>query len=57
MFVHQSGSLERPTIVFLHGNGAIGSMWKSRMEQLADFHCLAPDCPGFGQSRSEEMIS
>jgi pimeloyl-ACP methyl ester carboxylesterase len=57
MFVHESGSLEGPTIVFLHGNGANGSMWKSHMEQLADFHCLAPDFPGFGQSRSQEWIS
>ena len=57
MFIHESGSLGRPTIVFLHGNGANGSMWKSHMEQLADFHCLAPDFPGFGQSRSQEWIS
>ncbi|MGW8222857.1 MAG: alpha/beta fold hydrolase [Syntrophobacteria bacterium] len=57
MFVHESGSLEGPSIVFLHGNGANGSMWKSHMERLADFHCLAPDFPGFGQSRSEEWIS
>lgn len=42
MYIHESGSLGRPTIVFLHGNGANGRMWKSHMEQLADFHCLAP---------------
>lgn len=57
MFIHESGALGKPTIVFLHGNGANGSMWKSHMEDLADFHCLAPDFPGFGQSRSEEWIS
>jgi pimeloyl-ACP methyl ester carboxylesterase len=56
MFVHESGSLERPTIVFLQGNGANGSMWKSHMEQLTDFHCLAPGFPGFGQSRSAEIF-
>ena len=57
MFIHESGSLGRPTIVFLHGNGAIGGMWKSHMEVLADYHCLAPDFPGFGQSRNQEWIS
>lgn len=57
MFIHESGSLQSRAIVFLHGNGANGGMWKSHMEQLADFHCLAPDFPGFGQSRSKEWIS
>jgi pimeloyl-ACP methyl ester carboxylesterase len=57
MFIHESGSLGRPTIVFLHGNGANGSMWKYHMEVLTDFHCLAPDFPGFGQSGSQEWIS
>ena len=50
MFIHESGSPGSPAIVFLHGNGANGTMWKTHMEQLADFHCLAPDFPGFGQS-------
>lgn len=57
MFTHESGSLGRPTIVFLHGNGANGSMWKSHMEMLADYHCLAPDFPGFGRSGSQEWTS
>lgn len=57
MYIHESGSYGKPTIVFLHGNGANGNMWKSHMEQLSDFHCLAPDFPGFGQSGDQEWIS
>jgi pimeloyl-ACP methyl ester carboxylesterase len=57
MFIHESGSPERQTIVFLHGNGANGSMWKTHMAQLSDYHCFAPDFPGFGQSGDEEWIS
>jgi pimeloyl-ACP methyl ester carboxylesterase len=56
MFIHESGSLGNPTIVFLHGNGANGSMWQTHMEVLTEFHCLAPDFPGFGQSRDQEWI-
>lgn len=57
MFVHESGSTGSPTIVFLHGNGANGDMWQSHMDRLADYYCLAPDFPGFGQSRNEEWNS
>ena len=57
VFVYESGTIGRPTIVFLHGNGANGAMWKAHMEQLADFHCLAPDFPGFGQSNHQKWVS
>jgi len=32
-------------------------MWKSHMQRFTDYHCLAPDFPGFGQSNQEEWIS
>jgi pimeloyl-ACP methyl ester carboxylesterase len=32
-------------------------MWKTHMAHLADFHCLAPDFPGFGQSGESEWDS
>jgi len=57
MFVHESGSFDSPTIVFLHGNGTNGRMWKTHMEQLSEYHCLAPDFPGYGQSKDEEWVS
>lgn len=32
-------------------------MWDHQLEQLNDFHCLAPDLPGHGHSRSIEWQS
>ena len=57
MFVHESGSSGQPTVVFLHGNGANGTMWRAHMERLAGHHCLAPDLPGYGQSNRQEWVS
>jgi pimeloyl-ACP methyl ester carboxylesterase len=51
MFVHETGTPGAPAVVFLHGAGASGRMWRDHMARLGDrFHCLAPDLPGFGQS-------
>lgn len=47
----ESGTPGRPSVVFLHGVGSNGLMWRSAMEGLPDFHCLAPDLPGHGASR------
>jgi pimeloyl-ACP methyl ester carboxylesterase len=41
-----------PTIVFLHGGGVGWWMWLPVIQQLSDFHCLAPDQPEHGGSRS-----
>lgn len=57
MFVHESGTIDKPTIVFLHGNGANWTMWKSHMDRLDDYRCLAPDFPGYGQSNDQEWVS
>jgi pimeloyl-ACP methyl ester carboxylesterase len=49
--VRETGDAASPAIVFIHGGGPSGRMWRGHMELLADrFHCLAPDLPGFGQS-------
>ena len=51
MHVHEFGSPGMPAVVFLHGAGASGRMWRDHMARLGDrFHCLAPDLPGFGRS-------
>lgn len=40
-----------PTLVFLHGSWQDSSQWVPLMEQLGQqFHCLAPDLLGFGES-------
>jgi pimeloyl-ACP methyl ester carboxylesterase len=41
-----------PTIVFLHGGGVGGWMWQPVIQQLPQYHCLAPDQPEHGGSRS-----
>ena len=46
------GQAGRPTIVLLHGVGNDGSMWSDLMARLPGYHCLAPDLPGHGRSRS-----
>ncbi len=57
MFVRESGSAGSPAILFLHGNGASGGMWQYHSQHLPEFHCLAPDLPGFGQSNHEPWLS
>lgn len=51
-FVHESGDAKNPAILFLHGSPLSGRMWQPQMERLTEFHCLAPDLPGHGQSHS-----
>jgi pimeloyl-ACP methyl ester carboxylesterase len=50
MYVHESGTPGSPAIVFVHGMGQSGRIWRGHMEKLSGFHCLAPDLPGFGRS-------
>ena len=50
---HESGPAEAPAIVFLHGVGNTGAMWRTHMASLPEYHCLAPDLPGFGRSQGE----
>jgi len=50
LFYHEAGSLYQPAILFLHGSPLSGRMWKPQLEQLNEFHCLAPDLPGHGRS-------
>lgn len=50
LFYKESGALENPLIVFLHGGGVSGWMWEKQMEYFHDYHCLVPDLPGHGLS-------
>lgn len=43
---------QQKTIVFLHAAGFDGRIWKQAAEQLTDFHCVCPDLPGHGQSKT-----
>ncbi len=53
MYVHESGRDDAPTIVFLHGGGGGGWMWRPQVEGLADYHLLVPDLPEHGKSASD----
>lgn len=57
MHVRASGDAGAPAVVFLHGAGASGGMWRRHMEVLTGFHCLAPDLPGFGASNRRPFLS
>lgn len=39
------------SIVLVHGGGIGGRLWSRTLQSLPEYHCLAPDLPGFGGSR------
>ncbi len=58
VYVHESGGPGSPAVVFIHGGGPSAAMWRDHMARLAgEFHCLAPDLPGFGRSNRLAPIS
>lgn len=57
MHVDESGEPGAPAVVFLHGAGASGRMWRAHLAWLTGFHCLAPDLPGFGRSNHLAPLS
>ncbi len=52
LVVHESGTRNAPSIVFLHAIGTSEWMWRQQVAQLQDFHCLVPDLPGHGHSHA-----
>jgi pimeloyl-ACP methyl ester carboxylesterase len=58
MYVHESGAPGSPAVLFLHGAGTSGRMWRDHLAVLGErFHCLAPDLPGFGRSNQLPPLS
>lgn len=58
LHVHETGSPTAPTIVFLHGLGISSWMWVDQIADLQqDYHCLAIDLPGNGDSYQTEWRS
>jgi pimeloyl-ACP methyl ester carboxylesterase len=51
LYTYESGDPSQPAIVFLHGGGLSGRSWLPVMQELLDFHCLAPDLPEQGRSK------
>jgi len=53
IFYREAGPPEAPTIVLLHGFPSSSHMYRDLIRALADdFHLVAPDYPGFGNSDS-----
>ena len=51
VFYREAGDKAKPTILLLHGFPSASHMYRELMADLADdFHLVAPDMPGFGQT-------
>jgi alpha/beta hydrolase fold len=51
VFYREAGRKEDPTILLLHGFPSSSAMFRNLIPALADeFHLIAPDYPGFGNS-------
>jgi pimeloyl-ACP methyl ester carboxylesterase len=55
VFYRQAGSPDKPTVLLLHGFPTSSHMFRELIPALAaDFHVIAPDYPGFGQSSAPD---
>ncbi|WP_266182191.1 alpha/beta fold hydrolase [Dyella humicola] len=53
VFYREAGNPEKPTILLLHGFPTSSHMFRDLIPLLAPhYHLIAPDLPGFGQTRS-----
>jgi pimeloyl-ACP methyl ester carboxylesterase len=51
VFYREAGRADAPMLLLLHGFPSAGHMFRDLIPQLAgQFHVIAPDLPGFGQS-------
>jgi pimeloyl-ACP methyl ester carboxylesterase len=56
VFYREAGNKDAPTILLLHGYPTSSHMFRNLMADLADdYHLLAPDYPGFGNSEQPPM--
>ena len=56
IFYREAGSRDSPSIVLLHGFPTSSHMYRNLMKELSsDFHLIAPDYPGFGNSEQPSM--
>ncbi len=53
VFYREAGDRSHPTLLLLHGFPTSSHMFRDLIPQLADhYHLVAPDLPGFGQTKS-----
>ena len=52
IFYRESGNFDKPVMILFHGFPSASHMFRDLMPMLEnDFHVIAPDYPGFGQSQ------
>jgi pimeloyl-ACP methyl ester carboxylesterase len=53
VFYREAGSKGAPTLLLLHGYPTSSHMFRELIPRLEDhFHLIAPDLPGFGQTKA-----
>jgi len=57
MYYEESGTQNAPSIVFIHGGGISGWMWKKQVASFQDYHCIVPDLPEHGKSIAEQPLT
>lgn len=57
MYFEERGDGTAPAIVFIHGGGMGGWLWKKQLEYFSGYHCLVPDLPEHGKSAGEGHFS
>ncbi|MFB6451248.1 alpha/beta fold hydrolase [Bradyrhizobium tunisiense] len=58
VFYRESGRVDAPTLLLLHGFPTASHMFRDLIPLLADrYRVIAPDLPGFGQTRAPERGS
>lgn len=58
IFYREAGSKDAPTIVLLHGFPTSSHMYRNLIPKLAEnYHVIAPDYPGFGNSSMPSLYS
>ncbi|MFP3847211.1 alpha/beta hydrolase, partial [Priestia filamentosa] len=56
VFYREAGNINKPTILLLHGFPSSSHMYRNLITQLMDeYHIIAPDYPGFGNSDQPGM--
>ncbi|WP_407901028.1 alpha/beta fold hydrolase [Halalkalibacterium halodurans] len=55
--VKECGDLEAPLLVFLHGGGGSGWMWRNQVDYFRHYHCIVPDLPHHGLSGRETSFT
>jgi pimeloyl-ACP methyl ester carboxylesterase len=57
IYIKESGSATAPTILFIHGGGGGGWVWRPQVEKLTEYHCVMPDLPEQGLSLNEKPFT